>query len=319
MDKDYLCDVIVLLFTIMDRRKITDILKTGKVLVSDGAWGTFLYQKGLKPGECPDVWSLTHPDTVEWIARSYIDAGADMVETNSFGANRFKLQHYGLQDQVIEINEAAARLSRKAAGGDHHVIASIGPTGKILWMGDVTEEDFYNCFREQAMALEKGGADAICIETMSDAIEAGSAIKAAKENTGLEVIATFTFDKTRQGEYRTMMGLSPSDAARIALDAGADIIGTNCGNGMERMIDIVKEIRQSFPGAFILVHANAGLPVPANGVDTFPESPAKMASYIPALLEAGVHIAGGCCGTTPEHIKAIKKALEAYTVRVQNV
>ena len=295
----------------MAKQKIIDALKTGKILISDGAWGTFLYQKGLKPGECPDEWSLTHYDAVKDIAQSYIDAGADMVETNSFGASRFKLQHFGLQDKAAEINEAAARASREAAGDDRYVIASIGPTGKMLLMGDVTEKELYDCFREQAMALEKGGADAVCIETMTDADEAVQAIKAAKENTGLEVIATFTFDKTPQGEYRTMFGLAPSDAIRMALDAGADIIGTNCGNGMERMIDIVKEIRTAFPETFILVHANAGLPVLVNGVDTFPETPEVMASYIPALLEAGANIVGGCCGTTPEHIRAIREAVNS--------
>jgi len=295
----------------MPKQRITDVLKTGKILVSDGAWGTFLYQKGLNAGECPDEWSIKHYDIVKGIAQSYIDAGAEMVKTNSFGANRFKLEHFGLQDKVSEINEAAARASREVAGAGQYVIASIGPTGKMLLMGDVTEEEFYDCFREQAVALEKGGADAVCIETMSDADEAVQAIKATKENTNLEIIATFTFEKTLQGEYRTMMGLSPSDAIRAAVDAGADIIGTNCGNGMERMVDIVKEIRAEFPDTFILVHANAGLPVLVDGVDTFPETPQIMAKYVPALIEAGANIIGGCCGTTPAHIKAIKLKIES--------
>ena len=294
----------------MAKQKITDILKTGKILISDGAWGTFLYRKGLKVGECPDEWSLIHYDTVKDIAQSYFDAGSDMVQTNSFGANRLKLQHFGLEDKTSEINEAAARASREAAGNDRYVIASIGPTGKMLLMGDVTEEEFYDCFSEQAIALEKGGADAVCIETMSDADEAVQAIKAAKENTGLEVIATFTFDMTMQGDYRTMMGLSPVEAICRAIDAGADIVGTNCGNGIERMIDIVQEIRSEFPQSLILVHANAGLPLLVNGVDTFPETPEIMASHIPALLKAGANIVGGCCGTTPEHIKAIKEAVK---------
>jgi len=296
----------------MAKQKIVDVLKTGRILVSDGAWGTFLYQKGLGVGDCPDEWSLTHYDAVKDIAQSYVSAGADMVETNSFGANRFKLQHYGLQDKAAEINEAAARASCEAIGDEQYVIASIGPTGKMLLMGDVTEDELYDAFREQAVALEKGGADAVCVETMSDADEAVQAIKAAKENTKLEVIATFTFEKTLQGEYRTMMGLSPSDAVRAAVDAGADIVGTNCGNGMERMIDIVKEISAEFPDTFILVHANAGLPVLVDGANTFPETPEMMASYVPALLEAGANIVGGCCGTTPAHIKAMKEAVNIY-------
>lgn len=294
----------------MKKQKIVEVLKTGKTLVSDGAWGTFLYRKGLKTGECPDEWSLTHPDEVEDIARSYINAGADMVETNSFGANYYKLEHFGLQDKVAAINEAAAQASRRAAGDEKYVIASIGPTGKMLMMGDVTEEDLYNCFKEQAIALEKGGADAVCIETMSDADEAVSAIRAAKENTQLEIIATFTFEKTLQGEFRSMMGLTPVDAVRQVLNAGADIVGANCGNGIERMIEIVREIRTEFPDVFILVHANAGLPSHINGKDVFPDTPDVMAKLTPRLLAEGVNIIGGCCGTTPEHIAAIKKVVD---------
>jgi 5-methyltetrahydrofolate--homocysteine methyltransferase len=293
----------------MAKQKIVDILKTGKILISDGAWGTFLYKKGLKPGECPDEWSLTHYESVKEIAASYVDAGANLVETNSFGANYYKLEHYGLEKKVADINEAAARASKEAAGDNVYVIASIGPTGKMLLMGDVTEEDFYNCFREQAIALEKGGADAVCIETMSDADEAIQAIKATKENTSLEIISTFTFEKTLQNEYRTMMGLSPVEAVESALAAGADIVGANCGNGIERMAEIVQEIRSVFPDVYILVHANAGLPVNVDGTDIFPETPEIMASFVPSLVKAGANIIGGCCGTTPEHIRAIKKAI----------
>ena len=289
--------------------KIVEAVKSGRVLVSDGAWGTFLQQKGLKPGECPELWNLERPDDVRAIAQSYIDAGSDMVETNSFGGTCFKLEHYGLEGRVSEISEAAARLSREAAG-DLWVIASIGPTGKMLLMGDVTEEELYNGFKEQAVALEKGGADAICIETMSALDEATLAVKAAKENTDCEVIVTFTFEQTVNGDYRTMMGVSPEQAAKEMLEAGADIIGTNCGNGIERMIDIVKALRAAAPDTPILVHANAGLPKSIDGVDVFPESPAEMAGKIPALIAAGANIVGGCCGTTPEHIKAMKEVVE---------
>jgi 5-methyltetrahydrofolate--homocysteine methyltransferase len=163
------------------------------------------------------------------------------------------------------------------------------------------------------MALEKGGADAVCIETMSDAEEAVLAIRAAKENTHLEIIATFTFEKTPQGEFRSMMGLRPVEAVRRAIDAGADIVGANCGNGMELMTEIVNEIRAEFPDVFILIHANAGLPSQIDGKDVFPETPEIMAVHARSLLDAGVNIIGGCCGTTPEHIKAIRRSLELRT------
>jgi len=294
----------------MSRGSIVATVKRGTILVSDGAWGTFLQKKGLKPGDCPELWCVDHPNEVLDIARSYIDAGADMIETNSFGGSRFKLEHYGLADRAAELNEAAAAISRQAAGEDKWVIASIGPTGKMLIMEDITEEELYDGFKEQATALAKGGADAICIETMTALDEASLAVRAARENTVCEVICTFTFERTVKGEYRTMMGVSPIEAVKTALDAGAHIIGTNCGNGFERMIDIVKEMREFEPDKPILVHANAGLPKNVNGVDIFPETPAQMTALVPDLINAGANIIGGCCGTTPTHISAIRKAVD---------
>lgn len=296
----------------MSRPKITDLINQGKVLVSDGAWGTFLQKKGLQPGQCPELWNLERPDDVFDIAKSYIDAGSDMVETNSFGGTSFKLEHFGLCDKMVQINEAAAQISRKAAGDDKHVIASVGPTGKMLLMGDVNEEQLYEDFAKQAKALENGGADAICIETMSATDEACIAIKAAKENTNCEVICTFSYDLTAQGEFRTMMGTSPQQATSEAIAAGADIVGTNCGNGFERMIEIVKQIKTAAQNKPILIHANAGLPHNVDGVDIFPETPQDMASRVREIIEAGANIIGGCCGTTPEHISAIKKVVQGY-------
>jgi 5-methyltetrahydrofolate--homocysteine methyltransferase len=299
----------------MPKQRITDVVKSGKILVSDGAWGTFLHKKGLKPGECPELWCVERFSDVKDIAKSYIEAGADMTETNSFGGTSYKLEHFGLDKKVKEINEAAARASREAAGSGVWVIASVGPTGKMLVTEEVTEQDLYNAFKDQVTALEKGGADALCIETMSDIGEAVQAIKAAKENTKCEVICTFTFEKTTRGDYRTMMGVSPAQAATAAAEAGADIIGANCGNGIERMIEIVAEIRKVEPAKPILIHANAGLPENINGADVFPETPEMMAANVDKLIDTGANIIGGCCGTTPAHIKAIKEAVVKHAAK----
>jgi len=290
-------------------RSIIEKLKTSSVLVSDGAWGTLLMEQGLQPGECPELWNVINKKGVFNVAKSYIDAGADMILTNSFGGSPVKLAHYGLEKRTVELNKAAAAISREAAGDDRLVLGSIGPTGVMLMMGDVSEETLYEGFCIQAGALKDGGADAICVETMSAIDEASIAVKAAL-TTGLEVACTFTFEKTVNGEYRTMMGVSPTEMVNAVKEAGATVIGANCGNGFDQMIEIVKEIRMADKNIPVLVHANAGKPVMKNGRTVFPETPGVMAEKAGKLMECGANIIGGCCGTTPAHIKALVSSLK---------
>lgn len=285
-------------------------LKKGKVLVSDGAWGTQLFDRGLKPGECPEYWNITHRQDVLNIARGYTEAGADIILTNSFGANPVKLAHYELADMTVDLNKTAAIISREAAGNDHFVLGSMGPTGVILSMEEDREDEIFNGFSIQAKALAEGGADALCIETMQDPVEAALAIRAARKSTDCEIACTFTFNRSKLGEYRTMMGLTIAEAVKISKEARADIIVSNCGNGMEGMVDIVREIRKVDKTTPVLIHANAGLPVLKEGTTIFPETPDHMAARALDVIAAGANIVGGCCGTTMDHIRALANTIK---------
>lgn len=289
--------------------KILERVADGRVLVSDGAIGTFLHQKGLKPGECPELWNLDRRDDVLAIAQSYVEAGSDIILTNSFGASPLKLESYGLAEQTYELNRLASEIAKSAAGSKSLVMGSIGPTGKMIMMGEVPPQEVYKGFLEQARGLTDGDADGIVIETMTDPEEARIAIEAAKEVSGLDVACTFTFTKNQDGVYRTMMGTNLESYLEMAKLAGADIIGANCGNGTAGMIEIVREIRAIDPDTPVLVHANAGLPQYVDGETLFPESPNEMASQIEELVSAGANIVGGCCGTTPEHIRQMVQLL----------
>jgi len=289
---------------------LLDRLAAGNILISDGAMGTLLQTKGLQLGECPESWNVSHPDVVRGIAEAYIAAGSDIVETNSLGGTRYKLREYGVADKVTEFNTAAARLAREAMGDHGFVAASVGPTGQIVKDegGEVCEADLYNAFKEQVIALAAGGADAVCIETMSSLIEAIQAIRATKEHILLTVISTFTFEVGARG-FRTIMGVDPARAAEEAVDAGADIVGANCGNGIANMIEIARLMRAAVPNTPIMIQPNAGIPIYEDGRTVFKETPEEMAALVPELLAAGANIIGGCCGTTPAHIAAMAKAV----------
>ena len=287
---------------------ILDRLARGDLLISDGATGTYLQEHGLEPGGCPEEFNLSHPEVVRGMAAAYFAAGADMVLTDSFGGSKFMQKKYGYGDQVREFNRLAAQHARSAAPPGHYVVGSVGPTGEFLEpLGEVSESEMYDAFVEQITALEEGGADAVVIETMTALEEATLAIKAAKENTKLIVMSTMTFDKGPRGFF-TMMGVTPERAVKELKEAGADIVGSNCGNGIENMISIARTMRQATDG-YLLIHSNAGIPAIKDGRIVYPETPDWMAERFKALADLGVNIVGGCCGTTPDHIRALSRAL----------
>ena len=278
-------------------------------LICDGGMGTQLQAQGLVPGECPELWCLNKPEAVSAIHRAYRAAGSDIVETNTFGGNRYKLAHYGLSDSVEAINRAGAALARAVAGDTQHVMASMGPTGAFMEpYGDETERSFYEAFAAQARAFEEGGADAVIVETMMAIEECCVAVRAVRENTRLTCLASFTFDPQPDGGYASMMGVTPEAFAEQALAAGAQIVGANCGLGSEHMTAIIARIR-AVTQAPIIAMPNAGMPVLQDGETVFPETPDAMAEWVDRLVGAGANIVGGCCGTTPAHIAAMARRL----------
>jgi 5-methyltetrahydrofolate--homocysteine methyltransferase len=239
------------------------------------------------------------------MARDYFAAGSDMVLTNSFGANRFMLTKYGHGDRVAELNRLAAEHARSQAPRNRFVIGSVGPSGEFLQpLGEVSDSEMLEAFTEQVVALEEGGVDGIIIETMTALEEARLAIQAAKENTGLAVISTMVFDKGPRGFF-TMMGVTPEQAVTGLLDAGADVVGSNCGNGIDIMLEVATAMRAA-TDAPLLIHSNAGIPTLVKGEIVYPESKEYMAERFKTLAEMGVNIVGGCCGTGPEHIRALR-------------
>lgn len=290
----------------------------GEILIADGAMGTLLLERGLEAGACPESLNLEKPELLEEIAGLYLEAGADIVHTNTFGGSPLKLALYNLEDRTEEINAGAVRAAIRAVGDRASVSASVGPSGKLLKpFGDTEPEELFDCFLEQIKALICAGADMITVETMTDLTEATAAVYAAKSILpSIPVAATMTFDPTPRG-FHTVMGVGVEEACDGLEKAGANIVGSNCGNGIEKMIEIAREFaaHSSLPFA---IQSNAGLPVVRDGRTEYPETPEFMAERIAELIDAGVSVIGGCCGTTPKHISAFRKAVNALTGDKQN-
>ncbi len=287
---------------------ILERLANGEILIFDGATGTYLQKHGLEPGGSPELMNADNPDVIQQMAGHYFEAGSDIVLTNSFGGNRFMLERYGAGERLAELNKLSAEHAKAVAPDGKYVAGSIGPTGEFIEpLGDVTEDEMYDTFSEMSKAFESGGADAVMIETQLSLDEAMIAIRAAKENTDLVVMSTMVFDKGPRG-YFTMMGTTPEQAVEGLQDAGADIVGTNCGNGIERMIEIAKRMR-SVTEKYLVVQSNAGLPVIKNGETHYLESPEFMAKHFKELAQLPINILGGCCGTTDDHIRALVKCV----------
>ncbi len=274
-------------------------------VVTDGAWGSQFLAAGLAPGEFGEAWNLVHPERVEAVARGYVEAGSRVILTNTFRANRITLAAHGMADRMAELNRAGVEISRRAADGRALVFASMGPTGKLLVMGNTTREELSDTYAEQAALLAAAGPDAIIFETMSDLEEAKIGVQAASR-TGLPVIACMVYDSGKNKD-RTMMGVTPEQAARGLEEAGADVVGANCGQGPEGYIEICRRLRAatSLP---LWIKPNAGLPKLAGGKTVYQTTPEQFAACVPAILDAGASFIGGCCGTTPDFIRAVAAA-----------
>jgi len=288
-----------------------DRIGQGELFVADGAMGTMLFERGLKVGECPEAMNLDDLSILEEIAGLYYQAGAEIVQTNTFGGSPLKLSTYGLQDKAIEINRNAVLAVRNVIADNAFLSGSIGPCGKILKpYGDTESAQVYDSFKIQAKALLSAGVDIICVETMTDLNEALLAIKAVRDiSKQIPLMATMTYDFTPVGFY-TIMGVTIEQAVQGLGEAGADIIGSNCGNGIKNMIEIAGQYKK-LSDLPIIIQSNAGLPEIQGTKVVYNESPQYMAEHAVILKDMGVSIIGGCCGTTPEHIRAIRKAVKA--------
>ena len=289
-------------------------------LLADGAWGTSLMQRGLKRGDPPELMNSDMPEVVDALAQEYFGAGSDIILTNSFVGSRTQLERHGLADRTVELNRKAAEIAKQAALGATGrtfsrplVAGSIGPSGKMLMMGDIESDELFGVFIEQAGALRDGGVDCFLIESMMDLEEMTLAVRAAKEQSDLPIIASVTYEKGNQG-YRTIMGNDPKTCADRALQEGACVVGANCGTGIANYMELAKELC-AMDLAPVWIKANAGLPEMVDGDTVYRQTPDEYAAFVPELLGVGVSVIGGCCGTTPDFIRAMRREFDSWLSR----
>jgi len=272
-----------------------------------------LQSLGLGPGEAPELWNRDHPEKVQSVHRGYVEAGSQFILTNSFGGTRYRLAMHGLENQVRELNRLAAEIAREIAGDEIAVGGDIGPTGEFIEpLGTATFDDLKEAFAEQAAALVEGGADYLHVETMSALEEVHAAIEGIRSVTDKPIIATMTFDT----HYHTMMGVSPQQAVTTISQWDVRVVGANCGNGPEEIIRVIGEMKEVAPDVPLIAKANAGLPRMVKGKTIYDATPEDMAEYARKVMEIGVKIVGACCGSTPAHVKAMRKAVDEFIAKL---
>lgn len=287
-----------------------ELLPTLPPLCTDGAWGTEMAKSGAEPGQICDVWNVEHPDKVFSVAKGYVDAGAQIILTNTFNSNRFILAKHGRSERAPELCKAGAEISKRAARGKAYVFASIGPCGKMVMMGEADPAEVEESAAEQALALITGGADAIVIETQTDLVEAEATLRGCLRVVNAPVGVSFTFDSGPNNEF-TMMGVSIPQAYEMAKTNGASFVGANCGVCIEAFVDIARRFAECGTDLPIWIKGNAGKPeADATGRTAYDASPETYAKVVKPLLEVGARFIGGCCGSSPAHIRAIARAMK---------
>jgi len=282
------------------------LLEGKRLVVGDGAMGTQLMARGLGPAECGELWNVEKPEAVEAVLGGYVEAGADFVLTNTFGANRIGLGRHGLSERLAEVNRAAVGVARQAAAGEALVVGGLGPTGKLLEpYGDLTPEELQAAFLPQVRALAEAGVDAIICETFESSEELRLVLTTARGCCDLPLMACMKFTPERSGRFRTMMGEGPDALVRVAEGCGCAVAGTNCGQGIRTMARLAAELRE-LTDLPLIVEPNAGVPQLAGGRTVYPEDAVTFSRFLPDVYEAGARIIGGCCGTTAGHVRAIR-------------